>query len=91
MSGDEGGAENDGDLQSDIEGNIIQLLLYWVFSGSNVLNRLTSLLFNFFNGLDDTETSAQSEEGKAANQDCRWESYWGKNVEMHAYFLQINT
>lgn len=47
MSGDEGGEENDGDLQSGIEGNIIQLLLYSAFSGSNELNRLTSLLCNF--------------------------------------------
>lgn len=88
MSGDEGGAENDGDLQSDIEGHMIRLLLlYLVFSGSNVLNRLTSLLFNCFNGLDDTKTCDQSEEGKATNQDCRWESYWGKNMEMHAYLF----
>lgn len=85
MSVDDGQEEND-DVQSDIEGNmILLLLLHRGFSGSNVVNRFTCLLY-FFNALDEIKTGPQSE-GKATIQDCGWETYWGKKAEIHIYSL----
>lgn len=87
MSMDEDGKEN-GDLQFDIEGNMIQLLLlHHGFSGSNVVNRLTCLLFNFLNALAETKTGPQSEGPRFKIQDCGWETYWGKKGEIHIYSL----
>lgn len=84
MSMDEDGEEN-GDLQFDIEGNM--MLLHHGFSGSNVVNRLTCLLFNFLNALDETKTGPLSEGPRSKILDCGWKTYWGKKAKKHVYAL----
>lgn len=42
-------------------------------------------VFVFFNAEEEIKIHVQSEDGKATIQDCGWETYWGKKVEIHTY------